>query len=58
MAYIISEAMFEAFSDSQRPISAKDLEEATNKIIPVADQMRAQIDELRRWGKVNARPAS
>lgn len=58
LEFVINEAMFEAFSDNQRPIAAKDLEEATSRILPLADQMRSQIDELRRWGKANARPAS
>ena len=58
MEYVITEAMYEAFYDNQRPISAKDLENATAKIVPIADQMRSEIEELRRWGKVNARPAS
>ena len=58
MAYVITEAMFEAFDDNQRPLSAADLESATTKIIPIADQMRDEIDALRRWGKANARLAS
>lgn len=55
---VITEAMYEAFYDDQRPVTAKDLEAATTKILPLADQMRGEIEELRRWGKVNARPAS
>jgi len=55
---VITEAMYEAFYDDQRPVTVKDLETATTKILPLADQMRGEIEELRRWGKVNARPAS
>lgn len=57
MEYVIIEALYEAFYDNQRPLRAKDLEEATTRIIPIADQMRGEIEELRRWGKVNARAA-
>lgn len=54
----IKDAMFEAFSDSQRPVAARDLRAATAKIVPLADQRREQIEEQRRWGRANARPAS
>lgn len=52
------EAMYNAFYDNQRRVSAKDLEEAATRIVPIADQMKNQIEQLRRLGKVNARPAS
>ncbi|UCD30618.1 MAG: AAA family ATPase [Planctomycetota bacterium] len=58
MDYVITEAMFEAFDDNQRPLFAEDLEAATTKIVPIADQMRGEIEELRRWGKANARLGS
>lgn len=56
--YVIIEAMYEAFYDNQRPVTVKDLETATTKILPLADQMRNEIEDLRRWGKANARQAS
>jgi len=55
---VITEAMFEAFYDNQRPVTARDLETAITKVLPLADQMRDEIESLRRWGKANARPAS
>jgi len=55
---VIDEAMHEAFYDGQRPLTAQDLEAATTCILPLADQMRDEIEALRRWGKANARPAS
>jgi SpoVK/Ycf46/Vps4 family AAA+-type ATPase len=55
---VITEAMYESFYDDQRPVTVKDLETATTKVLPLADQMRSEIEELRRWGKANARPAS
>ena len=58
MEYVVVEAMYEGFYDNQRRLSRRDLEDATTKIVPIADQMRDEIEERRRWGKVNARPAS
>jgi len=55
---VITEAMFEAFSDDQRPVTAKDLAAATSKIVPIADQMRDEIEAMRGWGRANARSAS
>lgn len=55
---VITEAMYEAFYDNQRPLTAQDLEAATTRILPLADQMRDEIEALRRWGRANARPAS
>jgi len=55
---VITDAMYEAFYDNQRPLRAQDLEVATTKVLPLADQMRDEIEALRRWGKANARPAS
>jgi AAA+ superfamily predicted ATPase len=55
---VITEAMFEAFSDNQRPIAMRDLEAATARIVPLADQMRDEIEAIRAWGRANARSAS
>ncbi len=57
MEYVIIEALYEAFFDNQRALTAKDLEEATSRIVPIADQMRGEIEQLRKWGRVNARAA-
>jgi SpoVK/Ycf46/Vps4 family AAA+-type ATPase len=56
--YVITEAMYEAFYDDQRAVTTKDLQAAISKILPIADQMREEIETIRRWGKANARPAS
>jgi ATP-dependent 26S proteasome regulatory subunit len=56
--YVITEAMYEAFYDDQRAVTVKDLEAATARILPIADQMRAEIEVLRNWGRTNARSAS
>jgi len=58
MDYIVTEAMFDAFDDNQRAVTVKDIEAATTKVLPLADQMREEIEALRRWGKANARSAS
>jgi SpoVK/Ycf46/Vps4 family AAA+-type ATPase len=58
MDYVITEALHQAFFDNQRRLSMKDLDEAATRIVPIADQMRAEIEQMRQWGKVNARPAS
>jgi SpoVK/Ycf46/Vps4 family AAA+-type ATPase len=58
LEYTIIEGLHEAFYPNQRPLSPIDLEEAATRIIPIADQMRNEIEDLRRWGKVNARQAS
>ena len=50
--------MYEAFYDNQRAVTAKDLEAATAKVLPIADQMRTEIEALRSWGHANARSAS
>lgn len=55
---LVAEAMVEAFSDKQRPVCVRDLEAATARVIPLADQRADEIEALRRWGKANARPAS
>jgi len=55
---VITEAMFEAFSDDQRPVTAKDLAAAATKIVPISDQMRDEIEAMRGWGRANARSAS
>ncbi len=55
---VVVEAMYEAFYDNQRAVTAADLEAATAKVLPIADQMRTEIEALRNWGRANARSAS
>jgi len=54
----VCEAMYNAFYDDQRPLSALDIEEAAARTVPLADQRRDEINDLRQWGRVNARSAS
>jgi SpoVK/Ycf46/Vps4 family AAA+-type ATPase len=54
----VTEGMYNAFFDSQRPLAAADIEEAAAHTVPLADQRCDEINELRQWGRVNARPAS
>ncbi len=58
MEAAISDAMYNAFYDDQRPLLASDIEEAAAKMVPLADQRREEINALRQWGRINARPAS
>ena len=55
---VLKEALFEAFADDQRRITAKDLRTAATRTVPLADQRRDEIEGMRRWGRANARPAS
>jgi ATP-dependent 26S proteasome regulatory subunit len=55
---LIVEALFDAFDANQRPMTVGDLEAAATRIVPLADQARTEIEELRRWGRANARAAS
>jgi len=55
---VVKEALFEAFSDGQRDITLDDLEDATTRIVPIADQMPGKIARLREWGHRHARLAS
>ena len=55
---IIGEAMYTAFSDSQRPVTLDDMETAAAKMVPLADQMHDAIEALRQWGKTHAVSAS
>jgi len=55
---VIVEALYSAFHDSQRELTSQDLGKSAREITPIADQMRTQIDALRRWGRAQARMAS
>ena len=56
--FVVREALYEGFYDSQRPVNAGDLELAVTKVLPLADQRKEDIEALRRWGRANARSAS
>ncbi len=55
---VIVEALYKAFEDGVRPLCKEDLLLACVKVTPIADRMRDEIEDLRRWGKNHARPAS
>jgi SpoVK/Ycf46/Vps4 family AAA+-type ATPase len=55
---VIIEALYNSFYDSQRALRPADIKEAASNVVPIADQMRTEIDELRRWGHSQARMAS
>jgi AAA+ superfamily predicted ATPase len=52
-----SEALYHAF-DAGRPMCTHDLVAAAERLIPLSKTMAEKIDEIRRWGRERARPAS
>ena len=55
---VLDDALYTAFYDKQRPLTRKDIEAAITRTVPLAVQMRDEIERLRQWGRANARPAS
>lgn len=55
---VIVDALYDAFFDGQREVTTEDLIRTAGLVVPIADQMRTEIEELRRWGRSQARPAS
>jgi SpoVK/Ycf46/Vps4 family AAA+-type ATPase len=55
---VIVEALHDAFYDDQREVKTDDLVSAAKHVVPIAEQMRGEIEALRRWGRTQARPAS
>jgi SpoVK/Ycf46/Vps4 family AAA+-type ATPase len=58
LAGLIPSAMFAAFADGQREISAADLEAAARVVVPLSRTAGEKFDKLRAWAKGRARPAS
>ena len=56
-AAIIS-AMYEGFSDNQRPINTVDIIKELKESVPIYVTMREKIEELREWADKRARNAS
>jgi len=50
-------AMYEAFT-SGREVSTEDIRKALSETVPLSETMEEQVEELRRWAKNRARPAS
>src|SRR5262245_51769399 len=58
IAQLVPEAMFRAFSDGEREITTEDLIAATEGIVVLSKTAKNKINELRAWGRENARRAS
>lgn len=58
IAALVPAAMFEAFNDGEREITAADLIAAAKKTVPLARTAAARIAAIRKWGAANAVPAS
>jgi len=58
IAAIVPEALFEAFADEKRTLTADDLEKAAATVVPLSKTAAEKITALREWAKTRARPAS
>ena len=58
LAALIPDALFTAFNDGAREITQKDLIAAARRTVPLARTASEKIEALRKWGRVNAAPAS
>lgn len=54
---VVHEGLYEAFADGQE-LSTPHLQRAMARIVPLSRTLRDQIEALRRWAKVRARPAA
>lgn len=58
IAAIIPDAMYRAFADGERPLSAEDVLAAAATVTPLSQTASEKIKDLRDWAKGKARPAS
>lgn len=58
LAALVPEALFAAFSDGGREITAGDLSFAASNVVPLAKTAADKIGKLREWAKGRARPAT
>jgi SpoVK/Ycf46/Vps4 family AAA+-type ATPase len=58
IAAIVPEAMFAAFADGERQVTADDLIAAAKTVTPLSKTAAEKITALRNWAKGRARPAS
>jgi hypothetical protein len=58
IAALVPEALFAAFADGEREITAHDILAATATVTPLAKTMGDRIDSLRQWANGRARPAT
>lgn len=58
IAAIVPDAMFTAYNDGGREITAKDLQAAAKTVVPLKETAADKIARLREWAKGKARPAT
>jgi hypothetical protein len=58
VAELVPDALFPAFADGERPISASDLITAARAVVPLSKTSAEKINKLREWARTRARPAS
>lgn len=58
IAALVPDALFAAFADGARPITAADLVKAARSVVPLAETAKAKIGALREWAKTKARRAT
>jgi hypothetical protein len=58
IAALVPDALFRAFADDQRDITAADLVAAAKTVVPLSRTAADKIGRLREWAKGKARPAN
>ena len=58
IAALVPDALFTAFADGARPLTAQDLLDATKAIVPLSKTSAEKIERLRQWAAGRARPAT
>jgi hypothetical protein len=58
IAALVPDALFKAFADGARPITAEDILEAAKTVVPLAKTAPEKLSALREWAKGKARRAS
>jgi SpoVK/Ycf46/Vps4 family AAA+-type ATPase len=58
IAALVPDALFEAFGDNKRDITAGDLIKAAKTVVPLSETAKEKVAKLRDWAKGRARPAS
>lgn len=58
IAALVPDALFAAFNDGEREITAADLIAAAGTVVPLAKTAAEKIETLRQWARGRARPAT
>ena len=58
LASLVPEAMFTAFADGEREVTAQDIVEAAKTVVPLADTAKEKIKSMRDWAATRARYAT